>query len=301
MHKTPGKRRAKRVVCAALALSAAVAAAELWYYPHYRRDAFDLSAKPHEELRVTSANVRTLSPADLGKKSWLYRASLLLRVLDHEQPDVIGFQEVTRVHYAYLQKHLTGYDSVIAYRSGAYFSEGCPIFYNTERFTLTDKGSFWLSETPDRSSKSWGAAFPRVCSYVILRETATDKPLVVFNTHLDHVSAEARIRGIGVVLDKLRQFGNLPCVLMGDLNAVENSETYRAATENFDDAKYRTADPPTGPTYQNFGKALERENIDYFLISKTGINVQSYAILAETFDGVFPSDHFPIALRMTLE
>ncbi len=301
MHKERRKMRADPVVCALLALASAITAAELRYYPHYRRAAIDLSPQQHAEIRVTSANVRCLSPTDLGKKSWFYRAPLLLRVLRDEQPDVIGFQEVTRVHYAYLQAHLTGYDSVIAYRDGNPLSEGCPIFYNTERFALTKKGSFWLSETPDRSSKSWGAAFPRVCSYVILRETATDKPLVVFNTHLDHVSDEARIRGIGVVLDKLRQFGGLPCVLMGDLNAVEDSDTYRAATESFDDAKYRTADPPTGPTYQKWGRAPNRENIDYFLISKTGIGVQSYKILDTTFDGVYPSDHFPIALRMTLE
>ena len=301
MHKTRRKQHARLAVCVLLALTSAVAAAELRYYPNYRRDTVDLSPQKHAEIRVTSANVRCLSPTDLGKKSWFYRAPLLLRVLADEQPDVIGFQEVTRVHYAYLQTQMTGYDSVIAYRDGSYFSEGCPIFYNAERFTLTDKGSFWLSETPDRSSKSWGAAFPRVCSYVILRETATDKPLVVFNTHLDHVSDEARIRGIGVVLEKLRQFGGQPCVLMGDLNAVEDSETYRAATDTFDDAKYRTADPPTGPTYQNWGKAPDRENIDYFLISKTGIGVQSYQILDKTFDGVYPSDHFPIALHMTLE
>lgn len=301
MHKTGRKRVAKRLAAVLAALILLCAVAEFWYYPRYRRETVDLSPQTHPEIRVISANVRCFSPTDLGKKSWFYRAPLLLRVLAGEQPDVIGFQEVTRLHYAYLQTHLKGYDSVLAYRDDSYFSEGCPIFYNAERFTLTDKGSFWLSETPERSSKDWGAAYPRVCSYVILRETATDKPLVVFNTHLDHVSDEARIRGIGVVLDKLREFGDLPCVLMGDLNAGESSETYRAATENFDDAKYRTADPPTGPTYQNWGKALERENIDYFLISETGIGVQDYRILDTTFDGVYPSDHFPIALRITLD
>ncbi len=301
MQKSRKKRRAKPLVCAALILVLASGISAFWHYPHYRRDAFDLSPQTHAELRVVSANVRCLSPTDLGKKSWFYRASLLLHVLESEQPDVIGFQEVTRFHYAYLQKHLTGYDSVIAYRDDSYFSESCPIFYNAQRFTLTDKGSFWLSETPERSSKSWGAAYPRVCSYVILREAATDKPFVVFNTHLDHVSDEARIRGVGVVLEKLRQFGDLPCLLMGDLNADEKSDTYRAVTETFDDAKYRTADPPTGPTYQNWGQSLDRENIDYFLISKTGVGVLSYRILDTTFDGAYPSDHFPIALRMTLE
>lgn len=64
-------------------------------------------------------------------------------------PDVIGFQEVTKFHYAYLQDTLKGYDSVIEYRDNTYLSEGCPIFYSTEKFELEDKGSFWLSETPE--------------------------------------------------------------------------------------------------------------------------------------------------------
>ena len=51
-----------------------------------------------------------------------------------------------------------------------YNSEGCPIFYSTEKFELEDKGSFWLSETPEVMSKDWGAACYRVCSYVILKE-----------------------------------------------------------------------------------------------------------------------------------
>ena len=136
---------------------------------------------------------------------------------------------------------------------------------------------------------------------MILREKATDKCLVVFNTHLDHVSDEARIRGIGVVLDRLRAFGDLPCVLMGDLNAGEQSETYRSVVQSFDDAKYRTDDPPKGPTYQSWGKMPDAENIDYFLISKSGIAVTDYRIVDTLYDGVYPSDHFPIVLHMAVE
>ena len=203
-----------RRTCAALAAAAVCAAvSQLWYLPHYRAHQTPVEANADGNgICVMSANVRCYSPTDLGRKSWLYRADLLLRDVAAEQPDVIGFQEVTALHYRYLTRNLQGYASVIAYRDRSLLSEGCPVFYNTLRFTLRDKGSFWLSETPERSSKDWGAAFPRVCSYVILTENATGRDFVVFNTHLDHVSDEARIRGIGVVLDKLRQFGDLPCV-----------------------------------------------------------------------------------------
>ena len=274
---------------------------QVWYLPHYLRAAVPVEAgETGSEICVMSANVRCYSPTDLGKKSWFYRADLLLQNIAAQSPDIIGFQEVTPLHYKYLTEHLHGYDHVIAYRDNAPMHEGCPVFYNTAKFTLRDKGSFWLSETPETSSKDWGAAFARVCSYVILTQKETGKDLVVFNTHLDHVSDEARIRGIGVVLDKLRQFGGLPCVLMGDMNAEEDSETYRAATADFDDAKYRTENPPKGPTYQNFGEELDAENIDYFLVSKTGVRVTDYRIVDTTFDGVYPSDHFPIVMHMDM-
>lgn len=292
-------RRTVGAVCLLLCL---LLLSQTAYLPRYllQRQPFDIRTAPHPQIRLMSANVRCYSPTDLGKRSWFYRAALLVQNVTAEAPDVIGFQEVTPLHYRYLSENLIGYDSVIAYRDGRLLSEGCPVFYNTARFTLTDKGSFWLSETPERSSKAWGAAFPRVCSYVILEEKQSGRTLVVFNTHLDHVSDEARIRGIGVVLDKLRSFGDLPCVLMGDLNAGEDSATYRAAVAQFDDAKYRTDDPPKGPTYQKWGQAPERENIDYFLISKTGIAVSDYRIVDTLYDGVYPSDHFPIATQIEL-
>ena len=294
-------KRFRNAMCALLVPISVFAVVECLYLPRYLREDISVSPGTHAPICVMSANVRCWSPTDLGKRSWFYRAPLVVQNIAAAEPDILGFQEVTRLHYAYLKKHLPDYDSVLTYRDKSPLSEGCPIFYSTQKFECTDAGSFWLSETPQTCSKDWGAAFPRVCTYVILREKATDRQLVVFNTHLDHVSDEARIRGIGVVLDKLRQFGDLPCVLMGDLNAGEDTETYRAATELFDDAKYRTADPPTGPTYQNWGKALQRENIDYFLISKSGISVSSYQIEDTLYDGVYPSDHFPIVLQITLD
>ncbi|MBQ3904880.1 MAG: endonuclease/exonuclease/phosphatase family protein, partial [Eubacterium sp.] len=203
-------------------------------------------------------------------------------------------------HYKYLTETLKGYDNVIAYRDNSPLHEACPVFYSTERFELTDKGSFWLSETPEEMSKDWGAACYRICSYVILKDKTNNKQLVVFNTHLDHISDEARINGINVVLDKIKQFGGLPSVIMGDFNADESSETYAAATELFLDAKYQTENTDSGATYQQWGKKLDDENIDYFMISKTGIKVNEYKVVDTTYDGVYPSDHFQIMIKINL-
>lgn len=281
-----------------------VTAGNLVYYGDYKKStaSFDISkAESSDNITIMSANVRTWSPLDIGTKSWFYRADLQIENISSVSPDIIGFQEVTAMHYKFLTNALKGYDNVIQYRTDSKFAEACPVFYRSDRFDLKDKGSFWLSETPEVQSKDWGSACYRICSYAVLTDKSSGKDFVVFNTHLDHISDEARINGINVVLDKIQQFGSLPSIIMGDFNADEESETYAATTALFDDAKYQTENTDSGATYQGWGANLDDPNIDYFMISKTGIKVNKYKIVNNTYDGAYPSDHFAIMLNINLE
>lgn len=88
---------------------------------------------------------------------------------------------------------------------------------------------------------------------------------------------------------------------MGDLNAEEYTETYHSATEFFLDAKYQTEDTMTSCTYQNWGKALDRDCIDYVMVSFEGFHVNSYKVVTDTYDGVYTSDHFPLSVSLTLD
>ncbi len=298
------KKVLKAVLCILLATVTAFCVVELWYYPTYKSKTSPVSVEnisSDGELTVMSSNLRCIAVEDIGKKSWFYRADLVIQNILSCAPDVIGFQEGTRIHYSYLCERLNEYDSVITYRDETLFSEGCPIFYRKDKYSLIDKGSFWLSETPDVMSKDWGAACYRICSYVILTEKSTDKSFVVFNTHLDHVSDEARIKGIGVILDKIQEFGSLPAMIMGDFNCKEGSKTYVSVTENFLDAKYQTDNVYNICTFQDYGKQLNRKPIDYVMISKTGFTVSSYRVVDTLYDGVYPSDHFPLLVSLTLD
>ena len=252
-------------------------------------------------VTVVSSNVRCYTEGDEGKRNWFYRAPFTVQNLINANADIIGLQECMPVHYECISNALGGYGSFIEYRDNADSSEGCPIFYNLSKFELLRKGTFWLSETPDTMSVSWGAACYRVCSFAILKQKSDSKEIAVFNTHLDHVSEEARVNGILLILQKLKEFGGMPCVIMGDLNDFESSVTYKSATALFDDAKYKTDDTDSGATYQEWGELPEYENIDYFLISKTGIDVKQYRIIRTIYNGVYPSDHYPIMLKINLK
>lgn len=290
------------LVSLTLAVALFLTANLFWYYPHFKENkrTVEVTVTDTDSIRLMSYNLRCISPIDFGKNGWFYRADLIAADIQENAPGIIGFQEATKWQYGYFKDVLVQYDSVITYRDDAFNSEGCPIFYNKDLYTLKDKGSFWLSETPDVMSKSWGAKYCRICSYVVLTDNATGLDFVVFNTHLSHVSDEARINGIGVVLDKIEEFGSLPSVIMGDFNTSEGSETYNSVTENFVDAKHETEDTSDSCTYQGFGKEKEYKRIDYFMLSKGDFTVEKYFVLSGKRDGSYTSDHNSIIVDLKI-
>ena len=260
-----------------------------------------LDTSSGDTMTIMSTNVRYIAPEDIFNKSWFKRAGLIAEEIEDVQPDIIGFQEATFVHYNYLKKIMTGYDSEMAYRDEFILSEGCPIFYRTDRYEKIDSGSFWLSETPEVMSKDWGSEHYRICVYVILRDVVTDKQFAVFNTHLDHTSDEARINGIAVVLDKIAEFGDLPAYLMGDMNAKENSKTIESTKDSFDDANKISVITEDTATFHGWGKASDPRRIDYILISKGDAEVYEYHVVNHLHDGIYSSDHASIYIKTKLK
>ncbi len=253
------------------------------------------------QVKIMSTNIRCITSSDKGNWAWNSRKELVAENIRQAKPTIIGMQEVTPQQYEYCKKLLKNYRSEITYRDNSEKSEGCPIFYYKDLYTLVNKGTFWLSETPDIMSKDWESAYYRICSYVILRDNRTSKEFAVFNTHLDNISETARINGLNVILNKINSIGDYPTVLMGDFNATEDSQTYLTATEDLLDVKYQVEnDYVNCATYHNWGQELNRSAIDYFMITKTGFSVDSYEVVTTTYNGKYSSDHFPIVTMLTL-
>lgn len=277
-----------------------------WYLPRYinNRKTIELNENT-DGIRIMNSNVKCFNLKDKFKKSLFYRTELIRNDIDEIKPDIIGFQEFTWLHHNYFKKVLVGYDSVLTYRDNSLFSESCPIFYRTDKFDLIDKGSFWLSKTPNVKSKDWGSSLYRICSYVVLKEKKTDKEFVIFNTHFDHRSDEARINSINLIIEKAKEFKDIPIILMGDLNAKENSKTIKEAYKYFSDASKIAINnlqkDEFDATYHNWGNQSKYKRIDYFMVSKNEIVVNTYDVLDKTYEGIYSSDHFPIYIDMKLK
>ena len=250
-----------------------------------------------EELTVASYNVRYYNhKADFGKHHWFVRAEYCLRIIEELQADVLCLQEVHPPQYAYLKKHLVGYDSVIGYRENrGVHSEACPIFYNAARFTLVDSGTFWLSDTPDVMSKFEDSWHYRISSFATLRD-ADGTEFTVYTVHPDYRVEEIRIRQLAVLADRIRKSGG-KTIVTGDFNATKGEKCLEPFEELLRDSKDFRGDV-FGATFNGFGEKPE-EWIDFIYLPKdctlvdTGIN-------KTTYDGVYPSDHYPIFAKVKL-
>ena len=127
--------------------------------------------------------------------------------------------------------------------------EASPVFYRRSRFEAEKKGTFWLSETPEVPGvKGWGAACPRVCSYLILRDKPTGRRFCFANTHTDHKSALAREKGMLLVIERMKEFGaGAPIVFTGDHNCRETEAPAIAVSKVLKNALYESETTPRGP------------------------------------------------------
>ncbi|MFZ1525274.1 MAG: endonuclease/exonuclease/phosphatase family protein, partial [Saprospiraceae bacterium] len=191
-------------------------------------------------------------------------------------------------------------------REGVGKGESSNIYYKKDRFVLKENNTFWLSATPDTISKGWDAAYNRVCTYGLFKDKKTKKQFWIFNTHLDHIGEQARTKGIQLILSRIAALNNknFPVIFMGDLNSEPTTERIIELKKKMNDSRDISKDKPFGPsgTFNGF-KHNEpvTKLIDYIFISKSAnIAVNKYAVLSDSDNLKYPSDHLPVYVELKI-
>ncbi len=186
---------------------------------------------------------------------------------------------------------------------GKQAGEYSALYFRKARFGLLESGTFWLSETPDVLSKGWDANLPRVCTYAHLYDTLAAKKIWVFNTHFDHIGKEARRRSAELILLKIKELNkeNEPIILMGDFNSEPTEAPAVLLSRALLDTRSVSREPAFGPegTFNafKFHEPVKRL-IDYIFINGQGMNVRQHAVLSDSKNCHYPSDHLPVLARM---
>lgn len=256
-------------------------------------------------LTVMSFNVRYINQKD-GVNKWDNRKEKVAEVIVSNNVDIAGLQEPWKDQIRDLKKLLPKYAWFGWSRdNGKSKGEFVPIFYKKEKFTVVEKGIFWLSETPEKiGSKGWDVKYPRIVVWARFKEKPIGKEFYFFNTHLG--GDMARLESAKLLRSKIDEMADkLPVIVTGDFNSVPDSPPYETMiNSNYQlelvDA-FHSAIEKNDETYTNYlfdGNDKDLKRIDYIFVSLK-IKVLYHEIINKRIGKYYPSDH--LALKAELE
>ncbi|MBL7816588.1 MAG: endonuclease/exonuclease/phosphatase family protein [Saprospiraceae bacterium] len=259
-----------------------------------------------QSLKFMSYNIR-LDVASDKDNAWPLRKDYFTAQIQFYAPDIFGIQEGLPHQVVDIAKALPQYAYVGVGRDENGKGESSNIYYDKERFRLKEDHTMWLSETPDKVSKGWDAALNRVCTYALFKDKKSKKTFWVFNTHLDHMGEVARTKSLELIVSRIKAVNtkNYPVVFMGDFNSEPTTERVINLKKEMVDTRDISLEKPFGPsgTFNGF-KFHEPVKllIDYIFVSKSPkITVKKHAVLSDSKDLHYPSDHLPVYVELTFK
>ena len=259
-----------------------------------------------QQMGVMTYNIRYDNPQD-GENRWDARKEFLIAQVKFHAPDIFGIQEGLAHQVNYMDRELTNYSYIgVGRDDGKEKGEYSAIFFHNQKFKVIESSTFWLSDTPEKISVGWDAALERICTYALFEHLETGQRLWVFNTHFDHVGKEARKNSAKLIHDRITRINknNHPFILMGDLNLEPSSEPIQYLSQHLHDTKKVSKGVVFGPegTYSGFRvDKVATNRIDYIFTGKTGIEVYKYAVLSDSKNLRYPSDHLPVYVELLLK
>ena len=258
-----------------------------------------------QDLKVMTYNIRLSLESD-KENSWNNRKDDALALMSYYHPDYFGVQEAIPQQMIDIKTNLKDYDFVgVGRDDGKNQGEYSAIFYDKNKLEVTKSGTFWLSETPEKPSKGWDAAYNRVCTYAFFKIKNTGKQFLAMNLHFDHVGDVARVNSAKLILEKIKELNpkNLPLTLAGDFNLTDGSEPIKIISKSLTDSYYNSQKPHYGPkgTWQNFDiNTPSTERLDYVFVK--GFDVLSNRTINDRRENLlYPSDHFPVLTEISFK
>ncbi len=252
---------------------------------------------------IMTFNIRYDNPYD-GQNCWNRRRDFVFETLLKKSPDILCLQEVLPHVKNDLEKNMTDYNFCGCGRDEHLQGEYNPIGYRRDKFDLLFTQTFWLGSKSDvaGSMNPYSVDLPRICTQVILREKESGKVFAVYNTHLDHMSAKARIWGMNMIFEQMRKFASLDSFITGDFNAFPDSEEMRyfetynpLSLLNFSD----TSSLPVPFTYHDFTGREQSSKIDY-IYATPAVQKLSFDTVRDTREDLELSDHYPCICTFAL-
>jgi endonuclease/exonuclease/phosphatase family metal-dependent hydrolase len=244
-------------------------------------------------VRLMNLNLR-FGLAEDGPNNWQFRSRAYPALLKEYPCDFYAFQEANSFQVDFLSELLEGYDCIGRRSPSPNRWQNNVIFYH-RRWQCTQDQHFYISETPHIESKYADSQWPRQCT--IGRFVCHGRKLTCATTHFDFSNA-VQHRSALLVQHQINQISeDDPVLLAGDFNCAPDSACYAAFTDRNKSPglQFNNAfdPPPYAGTYHGFSGTSSTPPIDWILY-RGNINVSHAQVIAQLYEGFYPSDHFPL-------
>lgn len=262
-----------------------------------------LSSSTEREFKCISFNIR-YGLADDGENSWKFRRHVVFDFINSQNADFLGLQEALLFQIEEIIENCPQYRFVGRSRQ-ADDSEGeaTPVLYNPEKWELIEYETRWLSETPEiPGSKSWNSSLPRIFTWASFKNRIDRQKLIVYNTHFDHISDEARYQSARQIIEHMRNHHpEENIILLGDFNALEINRPIQYFLNNdlfrIKDAyrEIHTEEKDMDATFYGWQDHIPGtgKRIDYIFYKGKLAPVKVF-VSDFNENNQFPSDHLPV-------
>lgn len=259
--------------------------------------------KEYTDISVISFNIRVDNAAD-GTNVWRNRRDAVMTMIERERPMLLGLQEAQPHQITYLSEHCPDYawyglgrdTGKVPPATDSYAAEETmAIFWRTAELELLDKGTFWLSETPDQVSKGWDASYRRTCTWAGIRHKKSGQTCYFFNTHLDNDGKVAREESIKLLVSRMKTINSKRRVsfLTADFNSNVTDACFAPLHVYMRDARANAAVSDDYPSWNGYGASTGR--LDHVFFSGDNCTAREFRTLRGDYGVPYISDHYPVA------
>lgn len=253
-------------------------------------------------MKIMSFNLRYDNSGD-GINAFSNRTDRVLETIEKENPDIIGFQEVTDPMRKTIREILKGYTTVGCGRDRNYHGEAMLIAFKTDVFEMIEVKSVWLSETPSVPGSKYGldhSGCSRMYTSVLLKHNDIEKPLRFINTHLDHEGAKARVLEATQLCNDISRYEE-KFILTGDFNATPDTPEIKLITDMLSNRGCVDCTRDLGPTFHNFGRLPIEKQVKIDYIFTDGVCKNAYRVEDIPVNGKYYSDHNAVCAEISLD
>jgi len=265
---------------------------------------------PEDAFRVMTVNVLN----DDYKTS---RFSYIEKTIETLNPDIIGFQECregfnTMIDNIEKQGYASVVDTLVDDPDDTTIVNCVKILYKGDKYTLVEN-----SAGARRFQEKYQDSWTKSLCYCVLEDKITKERVIVVNAHFEVYIADRGVPGDVVlaqresnareVLEAIEtlqtKYGDLPAVLLGDLNATEVQSSQRILLSGgLRDAVHLTEDSyPWLPTFHGGDLSAQKGEypIDHVYVTSEDFSVIRAIPYTDTI-GEKASDHYPFYADLKL-